>query len=230
MRACRLGPGGTTYAEVTERRTTKAERRAQRLAVRADINLALGVAALPDVHVEFPRRQRVVPGQRLRANPTRTAARKATAAERRTWLASIAGLHAASGARCYQPFTPVKAVGVSSQVRAIVHLRATRDGRRCCERCAQDLTRGGGQVHHRRPRGAGSSVAADTNLPSNLLYLCGSCHAGVESYRQVSHDHGWLVHQGHKPGTLRVQIDAGTRWVWLTDDGGYIDCDLPEES
>ena len=84
-----------------------------------------------------------------------------------------------------------------------------------CERCA--LTSNAYQWHHRRPRGAGGSKAADTNTAANCLLLCVPCHAWIESNREEALHDGWLVRQGHKPAEMPVWI--GWRWVLLRDDG-----------
>jgi hypothetical protein len=106
--------------------------------------------------------------------------------------------------------------GFSQQVREIVQQRATDIvGLTYCERCstaASDL-----QYHHRRPRGMGGSKAADTNLASNCLLLCGMCHLYVESYRDVAFAKGWLVHAHHDP--LATPVLYQNAWMLLDNDG-----------
>lgn len=109
--------------------------------------------------------------------------------------------------------------GPSPATRSLVYLRA--DHR--CELCHGSAW--GGSVHHRRPRGMGGDRRPETNLPSNLLLLCGSgttgCHEWVESNRSHATDIGLLIPKMSQqlPAEIPVALLMGT--VWLTDDGGY---------
>lgn len=96
-------------------------------------------------------------------------------------------------------------------------------------RCARCGGYGGGNVHHRRPRGRGGNQRQDdgddTNCPTNLLWLCGSgttgCHGWAESNRSVSYDEGWLVPHGITPPVdVPVRLWDG-RLVYLNPDGGW---------
>ncbi len=104
---------------------------------------------------------------------------------------------------------------VSPAVRAIVVTRAKHR----CEKCGRNLAAGGGQVHHRRPRGNGGSRAVDTNQAANLLYLCLDCHAWIESYRTAAYLAGLLVKSRTRPATVPVLLYGGGRW-FLDDAGG----------
>ena len=107
--------------------------------------------------------------------------------------------------------------GPSRKVRDLVR---EREG----DACARCGLRDGGhvwprhQIHHRRPRGLGSSRAADTNDPPNLVLLCAlACHGFVESYRAQATMDGWLVRQGHDPATVPVLYRGS--WRLLEADG-----------
>ena len=109
---------------------------------------------------------------------------------------------------------------VTTRTRSVVKHRAERNGWPLCERCGSAL---GTNIHHRRPRGAGGRSDPATNLPSNLLLLCGSgttgCHGWIESHRTVGHRHGWLLNSWHNPLQMPVRIhDLGL--VLLDDIGG----------
>ncbi len=91
-----------------------------------------------------------------------------------------------------------------------------------CERCGVERAV---EIHHRRPRGAGGSLAHDTNRVTNALAVCESCHRWIERNRAESLTKGWLVRQGHDPAMTPVlysgQVGKPIRaWVFLTDDGG----------
>lgn len=107
---------------------------------------------------------------------------------------------------------------MSAVTRKVRHVVRERSGGRC-EVCGNGVGIGG-QQHHRRPRGMGSSIAPGTNLPSNLLMLCTACHLHIESRRTWAYRQGYLVHQGHDPATVLVWLWDG-RCVYLTHDGGY---------
>lgn len=77
-------------------------------------------------------------------------------------------------------------------------------------------------IHHRRPRRAGGSRAADTNSPSNLMLLCPPCHEVIEIQRADAYAGGWLLHAGQDPAQVPVLIGA-VCWLYLTADGRYSD-------
>lgn len=108
----------------------------------------------------------------------------------------------------------------TARTRSVVKHRAERHGHPLCERCGSAL---GTNIHHRRPRGAGGSSDPATNVPSNLLLLCGSgttgCHGWIESHRTVAYRHGWLLQSWHNPLQQPARIhDHGL--VLLDDIGG----------
>ena len=106
--------------------------------------------------------------------------------------------------------------GPTARTRTVVKHRAERMGWPLCERCGREPVE---QVHHRRPRAAGGSKRADTNVPSNLLGLGVRCHQHVESHREEAYSHGWLVRQSASPREVPVRIhDRGL--VVLDDIGG----------
>jgi 5-methylcytosine-specific restriction protein A len=99
--------------------------------------------------------------------------------------------------------------GPSPAVRRSVHERDSG-----CVVCG---TYDGLQVHHRRPRAAGGTRRSDANSPANLLLLCLSCHARVESYREWAREVGLLLMQTQTPADCPLWWH-GVR-VLLDDDG-----------
>ena len=57
------------------------------------------------------------------------------------------------------------------------------------------------------------------NKASNLLVLCTSCHADIESRRTHALETGRLVPNGTDPATVPLLI--AQHWVLLTDDFGF---------
>lgn len=120
-----------------------------------------------------------------------------------------------------------KATGPASDVVDAVYERANWS----CEVCTEGVGDRRGidhHIHHRRPRAAGGSKRPDTNLPSNLLLLCPTCHDQIESHRALAQSMGWIVVQAADPTTVAVLVQRD-RWVYLTVDGRYSD-DPPGES
>jgi len=120
--------------------------------------------------------------------------------------------------------TPMKrrytATGPAADVIEAVYERAQHS----CELCTAAVGPQRGMdhhLHHRRPRRAGGSKRPDTNLPSNLLLLCPTCHEVVESRRLAGYENGWILRSEAKPAEVPVTIWKGTRQVYLTDDGRY---------
>src|SRR5688572_18767891 len=104
-----------------------------------------------------------------------------------------------------------------------------RDGYRCvrCGAPAQGDRGVAWSLQHRKKRSAGVD-----NRPCNLIVLCGSgtteCHGWVESHpASAMWDGGWAVSAFAKPENVPVLVDRGSRWTYLTADGGYSD-DPPE--
>lgn len=94
-----------------------------------------------------------------------------------------------------------------------------------CERCGSELDGwDGGSYHHRRIKGMGGDRRPETNLPANLLLLCGSgttrCHGWVHAggNRAAALEGGWLVSRWALPGEQPVVLALlGRR---LLDDAG----------
>ncbi|MGB3443852.1 MAG: HNH endonuclease signature motif containing protein [Actinophytocola sp.] len=86
-----------------------------------------------------------------------------------------------------------------------------------CVRCGVAIQRPYYSLQHRDPRGAGGSRLLHTM--ANLVTLCGSgttrCHGHVESYRDESKAHGWLVPNGAVPEEWPVRrwTPDGPRWM-----------------
>ena len=99
-----------------------------------------------------------------------------------------------------------------------------------CEACGSGVGDRRGvdySIHHRRARAMGGSSDYTTNLPSNLMLLCGSattgCHGFVESNRSAAVAAGWLVLSRTDPRKVPVLVEHGSRWAYLTSDGRYSD-------
>jgi 5-methylcytosine-specific restriction protein A len=93
---------------------------------------------------------------------------------------------------------------------------------RLCESC--DIAIGGPrglywQVHHRRPRAMGGTRWEGSNLASNLLILCTSCHSDIESRRVHAMAIGRLVSNASDPAVVAVLV--AQHWMYLGDDFGY---------
>lgn len=122
---------------------------------------------------------------------------------------------------------------VSPKVVATV---LARDGYACviCGYCVYARQRGvDWSIHHRRPAGMGGSKAYDTHRPPNLLTVCGhgtaGCHGRIERDRAEARHNGWLVPSyGHPPA--QPVLIRQERWVYLTDDGRYVDAPPPREA
>jgi hypothetical protein len=102
---------------------------------------------------------------------------------------------------------------VPAEVVLLVHERAR--GR--CELCGLP-SQVGFHLHHRQPRGMGSSTR-DPHTASNLLNLHPTCHlVRVERNRSQAYQNGWLVKHPLEPRETPVLLASG--WVWLSDEGG----------
>lgn len=101
---------------------------------------------------------------------------------------------------------------VSPRVRRVCFER----DREACARCPGG--RPAAQLHHRRPRGMGSSSRGSTNEPSNLVCLCEPCHREIESHREQAIAEGYIVPQSQEPST--VPLLSRGQWVLLDDNGG----------
>lgn len=91
-----------------------------------------------------------------------------------------------------------------------------------CTRCGKPCPKHVGQVHHRKPRGRGSSRAPLTHHPANLVTLCLDCHAWVERFRLSANALGWLLKQWQDPLTEPVfrhgsWQQPGELWTPATD-------------
>lgn len=109
----------------------------------------------------------------------------------------------------------MRATGFPPKVRQQIVERSS--GR--CEVMAKDCTFTATAIHHRRPRAAGGTRRPDTNLPSNALCACDSCHRRIESLRDDARAAGWLVAQTADPAKIAV-LYRGKK-VMLTEAGGF---------
>lgn len=83
-------------------------------------------------------------------------------------------------------------------------------------------------IGHRIPRGMGGSRDPRLNRTSNLITICGSgttgCHGAIEGpLRAMAYREGWLLQRSSDPCAVPVLIERGSRYVYLTDDGRYVD-------
>ena len=115
-----------------------------------------------------------------------------------------------------------RSTGPAADVVAAV---LARDGH-ACVRCGRQVSGERGRdwsVHHRRPRRMGGDRRPDTNLPSNLVVLCGDgsrlCHFWAESHRAEAERLGWLLPADAVPSQMPMVHAGAGRVVWLTDDG-----------
>jgi AraC-like DNA-binding protein len=158
--------------------------------------------------------------ERARANREKREARRGRIRElyeeglTTTEVAAVLGLTAGTVSRELRAAGGVaRSTGPTTRTRQLVHARA---GMRC-ERCANDVRYGGGQVHHRQPRKMGGTSRPEANHTSNLLLLCGTCHAHIEANRSEAYDFGWLVREPTDPATVPVLLAVG--WVLLGAEG-----------
>lgn len=150
---------------------------------------------------------------------------KRTELVRKTPLRTKAGLTSKSGIarRKAQSAKRVKETGPSKLVVALVF---DRDGG-CCIRCGLAVrfeARGiDWSCQHRRARGRGSDLRPETNLPSNLVILCGSattgCHGWAESNRTEARLAGLSMRWKQDP----QKVPLLTWWgpVYLDDKGRW---------
>lgn len=86
-----------------------------------------------------------------------------------------------------------------------------------CRRCY----RIGEQIHHRHARQMGGTRRPWVNQPANLVLLCASCHAWIESHRALAEERGWLVREGTDPATVPLLTVWGD--IFLDNKGGVRD-------
>lgn len=101
--------------------------------------------------------------------------------------------------------------GFTTRVRELIKARSL--GR--CETCG--VAKRDMQIHHRRPRRLGGSRLTATNEAANGLHLCGNCHQGIESDRELSYAHGLILWARQEPDEVAVMLLG--KWWFLTNDG-----------
>ena len=100
----------------------------------------------------------------------------------------------------------------------------TRD-KQTCQWCGRwvDVESGAYSLQHRRARGMGGSKRIDTDLPCNLVTMCGSgttgCHGLIESHRDVARERGFTLRDRDKPELVPV-LDHIGQWARLDALGG----------
>jgi hypothetical protein len=122
---------------------------------------------------------------------------------------------------------------ITSATRKLVWARA--DGR--CEACGVDVTGAPHALHHRRPKRMGGDHRPYTDLPCNLVLLCGrgnaeGCHgwahgtglqpafAGSARFAAGRVSRGFYLTAHEDPARGRIRL-ADNRLVWLSVSGGY---------
>jgi 5-methylcytosine-specific restriction protein A len=120
--------------------------------------------------------------------------------------------------------------------KRVVALVFDRDGG-CCIRCGRAVRlEGRGEewsVQHRRARGAGGDVRPETNLPANLVILCGSatsaggCHFWAESQRDEARLAGLSMRWKQDPQKVPVSTWWGA--VFLDDKGYWRKAEVRED-
>lgn len=106
----------------------------------------------------------------------------------------------------------------------VVQLIWQRD-RGCCARCGRGVSweRRGDDwaIHHRSPRGMGSTKRPWVNRAANGVLLCNACHDQVESERAAAKLDGFLVSKFGQVESCETRIrHALYGWVYLDDEGG----------
>jgi len=93
-----------------------------------------------------------------------------------------------------------------------------------CVVCGNNLhgTRGRDwSIHHRRPRRMGGDKRPETNLPANLVAVCGTgvdgCHGWLESRRTEAMDQGLILHADDDPTQVPIAVWYGA--VLLDNEG-----------
>jgi 5-methylcytosine-specific restriction protein A len=122
--------------------------------------------------------------------------------------------------------------GFSPRVRMQIKARAGVEGMSLdggyvrCEKCGEYIPYNAAQIHHRLPRGSGSTKRPYVNEAANGLCLCAGpmspndCHAVIESDRDDAYANGWLISmhlKGITPAEVPVQMHDGT---YLLDNTG----------
>ena len=76
-------------------------------------------------------------------------------------------------------------------------------------------------IHHRRPRRLGGDRRPETNLPANLISVCGTgvdgCHGWIESRRTEALEQGLILHANDKPEEHPISVWYGA--VLLDNEG-----------
>lgn len=108
--------------------------------------------------------------------------------------------------------------------RDVVEAVLERDQHSCVV-CGHNLhgTRGlDWSIQHRRPRRQGGDPRPETNLPANLVAVCGSgvtgCHGWIEDRRTEAGEMGLLLHANDIPAEHPVATWYGS--VLLDDQAG----------
>jgi hypothetical protein len=97
--------------------------------------------------------------------------------------------------------------------------------RQTCQWCGiwVDVTAGAYSLQHRRARGMGGSKRIDTDLPSNLVTMCGSgvtgCHGYIESHRDAARQRGFTLRDRDRPELVPV-LDHIGQWLRFDALGG----------
>lgn len=84
--------------------------------------------------------------------------------------------------------------------------------------CSLGCGRAGTDIQHRDPRGAGGSKNPRKNRPSNLIWICRTCHHWIEvESRAEAYEAGLLIRGDRDPRLVPLRAPGGS--VYLRDDG-----------
>jgi hypothetical protein len=80
---------------------------------------------------------------------------------------------------------------------------------------------GGLELHHRRLRGMGGTVAGGSHDAANGVALCAYHHSWAHRYPWRAERLGLIVSRYREPAEVPLELDGrGTR-LWLSADGRY---------
>ncbi len=174
--------------------------------------------------------RRTRPHRGTKGLAARTGLRSRTVLERHVPLAQVSTRRTERGSAALHPVRS-NAAGpkLTGPDRTTVDAVLERDQHSCIV-CGLGLCGERGldwSIHHRKRRSQGGD-----NSPANLISVCGhgtaGCHGAIHATPGWARDFGgWLVKGSEDPARVRVLVEAGSHWVYLTADARYSD-GIPE--